>query len=159
MAAAVTNSVRVAPGQDAQFLHKSHPAAPLTSSDGLRGEDHGEVQCNAILGISSFPDYNLVGLILFFALALPLCITVSLLFCFYYYHIIFCCLQIWYEEQICFHFKGLILTLMAAVRRMVNKDKFKIADADIHCGVLGMNGMCTRPWNLPCIVLWSNWMF
>ncbi|XP_007547229.1 Krueppel-like factor 5 isoform X2 [Poecilia formosa] len=59
MAAAVTNSVWVAPGQDAQFLHKSHPAAPLTSSDGLRGEDHGEVLCNAMLGISSFPDYNL----------------------------------------------------------------------------------------------------
>ncbi|MED6257000.1 hypothetical protein ATANTOWER_005716 [Ataeniobius toweri] len=59
MAAALTNSVWVAPGQDAQFLHKTHPAAPLTSSDGLRGEDHGQVLCNAILGISSFPDYNL----------------------------------------------------------------------------------------------------
>lgn len=60
MAAAVTNSLWVAPGQDAQFLHKSHPAAPLRSSDGLRGEDHGQVLCNAILGISSFPDYNLI---------------------------------------------------------------------------------------------------
>ncbi|XP_054887780.1 Krueppel-like factor 5 isoform X1 [Poeciliopsis prolifica] len=59
MAAAVTNSRWIAPGQDAQFLHKNQPAAPLTSSDGLRGEDHGEVLCNAILGISSFPDYNL----------------------------------------------------------------------------------------------------
>ncbi|KAM4560906.1 Krueppel-like factor 5 [Fundulus diaphanus] len=59
MAAAVTNSVWVAPGQDAQFLHKTHPAAPLTSSDGLKGEDYGQVLCNAILGISSFPDYNL----------------------------------------------------------------------------------------------------
>ncbi|XP_008431761.1 Krueppel-like factor 5 [Poecilia reticulata] len=59
MAAALTNSVWVAPGQDAQFLHKSHPAAPLTSFDGLRGEDHGEVLCNAMLGISSFPEYSL----------------------------------------------------------------------------------------------------
>ncbi|XP_038158292.1 Krueppel-like factor 5 isoform X2 [Cyprinodon tularosa] len=60
MAAAVTNSFWVAPGQDAQFVHKTHPAAPLTSSDGFRGEDHGQVLCNVVPGISSFPDYNLV---------------------------------------------------------------------------------------------------
>ncbi|GAA6214720.1 Krueppel-like factor 5 isoform X1 [Lates japonicus] len=59
MAAAVRNNVWVAPGQDAQFLHKT--AAPLTS-DGLRGEDRGQVLCNtrdAIPGTSSFHDYNL----------------------------------------------------------------------------------------------------
>ncbi|KAK1902811.1 Krueppel-like factor 5 [Dissostichus eleginoides] len=58
MAAAVRNNVWVAPGQDAQFLHKH--TAPLT--DGLRGEDHGQVLCNtrdAIPGTSSFHDYNL----------------------------------------------------------------------------------------------------
>lgn len=61
MAAAVRNNVWVAPGQDAQFLHKT--AAPLTA-DCLRGEDHGQVLCNtrdAIPGTSSFHDYNLVG--------------------------------------------------------------------------------------------------
>ncbi|XP_040005206.1 Krueppel-like factor 5 isoform X1 [Xiphias gladius] len=59
MAAAVRNNVWVAPGQDAQFLHKT--TAPLTA-DGLRGEDHGQVRCNtrdAIPGTSSFHDYNL----------------------------------------------------------------------------------------------------
>ncbi|KAF3843338.1 hypothetical protein F7725_002187 [Dissostichus mawsoni] len=58
MAAAVRNNVWVAPGQDAQFLHKH--TAPLT--DCLRGEDHGQVLCNtrdAIPGTSSFHDYNL----------------------------------------------------------------------------------------------------
>ncbi len=61
MAAAVRNNVWVAPGQDAQFLHKT--TAPLTA-DGLRGEDHGQVLCNtrdAVPGTSSFHDYNLVG--------------------------------------------------------------------------------------------------
>ncbi|XP_069563074.1 Krueppel-like factor 5 [Brachyistius frenatus] len=60
MAAAVRNNVWLAPGQDAQFLHKT--TAPLTA-DGLRGEDHGQVLCNtrdAIPGTSSFHDYNLV---------------------------------------------------------------------------------------------------
>lgn len=59
MAAAVRNNVWVAPGQDAQFLHKT--TAPLTA-DGLRGEDHGQVLCNtrdATPGTSSFHDYNL----------------------------------------------------------------------------------------------------
>ncbi|XP_039861769.1 LOW QUALITY PROTEIN: Krueppel-like factor 5 [Simochromis diagramma] len=60
MAAAVrNNNVWVAPRQDAQFLQKT--SAPLTS-DGLRGEDHGQVLCNtrdAIPGTSSFHDYNL----------------------------------------------------------------------------------------------------
>lgn len=58
MAAAVRNNVWVAPGQDAQFLHKT---APVTS-DCLRGEDHGQVLCNtrdAIPGTSSFHEYNL----------------------------------------------------------------------------------------------------
>ncbi|XP_026150296.1 Krueppel-like factor 5 [Mastacembelus armatus] len=57
MAAAVRNNVWVAPGQDAQLLHK--PTAPLTA-DGLRGED--QVLCNtrdAVLGTSSFHDFNL----------------------------------------------------------------------------------------------------
>ncbi|XP_070694306.1 Krueppel-like factor 5 [Pempheris klunzingeri] len=59
MAAAVRNNVWVAPGQDAQFLHKT--TAPLTA-DGLRGEDHGQVLCNTrdvIPGTSSYHDYNL----------------------------------------------------------------------------------------------------
>ncbi|XP_029314384.1 Krueppel-like factor 5 [Cottoperca gobio] len=59
MAAAVRNNVWVAPGQDAQFLHKT--TAPLTA-DGLRGEDHGQVLCNTrdtIPGTSSFHDYHL----------------------------------------------------------------------------------------------------
>lgn len=59
MAAAVRNNVWVAPGQDAQFLHKT---APLTA--GLRGEDHGQVLSNtrdAIPGTSSYHDNNLVG--------------------------------------------------------------------------------------------------
>ncbi|XP_062287985.1 Krueppel-like factor 5 [Scomber scombrus] len=58
MAAAVRNNVWVAPGQDAQFLHKT---APLTA-DGLRGEDHGQVLCNtrdAIPETSSFQCNNL----------------------------------------------------------------------------------------------------
>lgn len=69
MAAAVRNNVWVAPGQDAQFLHKT--TAPLTA-DGLRGEDHGQVLCNtrdAVPGTSSFHDYNLVGMLAFFTLA------------------------------------------------------------------------------------------
>ncbi|XP_072252716.1 Krueppel-like factor 5 [Leuresthes tenuis] len=59
MAAAVRNNVWVAPGQDAQFLLKT--TAPLTA-DGRRGEDHGQVLCNtrdAVLGTSSFHDYDL----------------------------------------------------------------------------------------------------
>ncbi|CAB1459067.1 unnamed protein product [Pleuronectes platessa] len=59
MAAAVRNNVWVAPGQDAQFLHRSATAAPPT--DGARGEDHGQVPCNtrdAIPGTSCFHDYN-----------------------------------------------------------------------------------------------------
>lgn len=79
MAAAVrNNNVWVAPRQDAQFLLKT--SAPLTS-DGLRGEDHGQVLCNtrdAIPGTSSFHDYNLVGariIIIFFFPRLPLSIT------------------------------------------------------------------------------------
>ncbi|XP_028250307.1 Krueppel-like factor 5 [Parambassis ranga] len=62
MAAGVRNNVWVAPGQDAQFLHKA-AAATLLPADGLRGEDHGHVLCNtrdAIPGTSSFHDYNLV---------------------------------------------------------------------------------------------------
>lgn len=64
MAAAVRNNVWVAPGQDAQFLHKT---APLTA-DGLRGEDHGQVLCNtrdAIPETSSFQCNNLVGYCIF----------------------------------------------------------------------------------------------
>lgn len=80
MAAAVrNNNVWVAPRQDAQFLQKT--SAPLTS-DGLRGEDHGQVLCNtrdAIPGTSSFHDYNSVGariiIIIFFFPRLPLSIT------------------------------------------------------------------------------------
>lgn len=71
MAAAVRNNVWVAPGQDAQFLHKT--TAPLTA-DGLRGEDHGQVLCNtrdAVPGTSSFHDYNLVGVLAFSLLHLP----------------------------------------------------------------------------------------
>uniref|UniRef100_UPI0037E8FF53 Krueppel-like factor 5 isoform X1 n=2 Tax=Semicossyphus pulcher TaxID=241346 RepID=UPI0037E8FF53 len=55
MAAAVrNNNVWVAPGQDAQFLHKT--------ADGVRGEDHGQVLCNTrdvVPGSSSFQDYNM----------------------------------------------------------------------------------------------------
>ncbi|KAE8299128.1 hypothetical protein D5F01_LYC01520 [Larimichthys crocea] len=58
MAAAVRNNVWVAPGQDAQFLRKTNPAAPPLTADGLRGEDHGQVLCN-MPGTSSFHDYNL----------------------------------------------------------------------------------------------------
>ena len=68
MAAAVRNNVWVAPGQDAQFLHKT---APLTA-DGLRGVDHGQVLCNtrdAIPETSSFHDNNLVGDYIFFSFA------------------------------------------------------------------------------------------
>uniref|UniRef100_A0A3Q1FJG7 Krueppel-like factor 7 n=1 Tax=Acanthochromis polyacanthus TaxID=80966 RepID=A0A3Q1FJG7_9TELE len=60
MAAAVRNNVWVAPGQDAQFLHKT--AAAQLTADGLRGEDHGQVLCNtrdAVPGTSTFHDYNL----------------------------------------------------------------------------------------------------
>ncbi|XP_065818646.1 Krueppel-like factor 5 [Labrus bergylta] len=55
MAAAVrNNNVWVAPGQDAQFLHRT--------ADGLRGEDHGQVQCNtrdAVPGTSPYQGYNM----------------------------------------------------------------------------------------------------
>lgn len=60
MAAAVRNNVWVAPGQDAQFLHKT----TALTADGLRGEDRGQVLCNtrdATPGTSSFHDYTLVG--------------------------------------------------------------------------------------------------
>lgn len=69
MAAVVRNNVWVAPGQDAQFLHKT--AAPLTA-DCLRGEDHGQVLCNtrdAIPETSSFHDYSLVGVCVFLLFA------------------------------------------------------------------------------------------
>ncbi|KAM6935029.1 Krueppel-like factor 5 [Xenentodon cancila] len=59
MAAAVSNNVWFAPGQDAQFLHKS---AAMPTADGRRGEDPGQVLCNTRDGIpanSCFHDYNL----------------------------------------------------------------------------------------------------
>ncbi|KAM4608835.1 Krueppel-like factor 5 [Polymixia lowei] len=59
MATVLANHVWVAPGQDAPSLSK--PAPPI--SDGLKGEDHGQVLYNtrdAITGPSSFHDYNSV---------------------------------------------------------------------------------------------------
>lgn len=69
MAAAVSNNVWVAPGQDAQFQHKP---------DGRRGEDHGQVFCNIPGSSSGFLDYNLVGDCICL-LRLSLSITVSLM--------------------------------------------------------------------------------
>ncbi|XP_041662647.1 Krueppel-like factor 5 isoform X1 [Cheilinus undulatus] len=54
MAAAVRNNVWVAPGQDAQFLHRT--------AAGLRDEDHGQVLCDTRDGIqetNSYQDYNM----------------------------------------------------------------------------------------------------
>lgn len=76
MAAAVRNNVWVAPGQDAQFLHKT---APLTA-DGLRGEDHGQVLCNtrdAIPQTSSFQCNNLVGDLFIFFLLFCVCQSIT----------------------------------------------------------------------------------
>jgi len=59
-AAAVRNPVWVAPGQDAQFLHRSAAAAPPPA------DEPGQVLCrtgDAVPGTSSFHDYNLVGLV------------------------------------------------------------------------------------------------
>ncbi|TNN27217.1 Krueppel-like factor 5 [Liparis tanakae] len=57
MAAAVRNPVWVAPGQDAQFLHRSAAAAAPPPAD-----EPGQVLCrtgDAVPGTSSFHDYNL----------------------------------------------------------------------------------------------------
>jgi len=154
MAAAVRNNVWVAPGQDAQFLLKT--TAPLTA-DGRRGEDHGQVLCNtrdAILGTSSFHDYDLVGDSIFlFASAARR-------------HSLYGRPQVWRRKIAvcvsdqrrtdCFRLKG--VTPMGKVL-------YLSVDADFaNCrenGKQGIAGMCTRSRNLVggCITLQSNWIF